>query len=124
MAPPLTTQQLAADFRRFVCQTSSSPLGIVVERALGAKVWDRDGREYLDLLSGMGVANVGHFNPEVVAAVRAQAERYLHVLVYGELVLEPQVQLARRLATLAPADLSVTYFTNSGTEAVEGALKT
>jgi acetylornithine/N-succinyldiaminopimelate aminotransferase len=115
---------LTADFQRFVCQTSSAPLGIVVERALGAKVWDRDGREYLDLLAGMGVANVGHCNPEVVAAVRDQAERYLHVLVYGELVLEPQVQLARRLAALAPGDLSVTYFTNSGTEAVEGALKT
>lgn len=120
----MRSQTLTADFQRFVCQTSSAPLGIVVERALGAKVWDRDGREYLDLLAGMGVANVGHCNPEVVAAVRAQAERYLHVLVYGELVLEPQVHLARRLAALAPGDLSVTYFTNSGTEAVEGALKT
>lgn len=124
LAQSTSPKQLAADFRRFVCQTSSAPLGIVVERALGAKVWDRDGREYLDLLSGMGVANVGHCNPEVVAAVHAQAERYLHVLVYGELVLEPQVHLARRLAALAPGDLSVTYFTNSGTEAVEGGLKT
>lgn len=120
----MSIDTLVTDFRRFVCQTSSAPLGIVVERALGAKVWDGDGREYLDLLAGMGVANVGHCNPAVVAAVQAQAERYLHVLVYGELVLEPQVQLARRLAALAPGDLSVTYFTNSGTEAVEGALKT
>jgi len=112
-----------ADFKRFVCQTSDAPLGIEVDRALGSTIWDTSGRAYLDLLAGMGVASVGHCNPEVVAAVRAQAERYLHVLVYGELVQEPQVELARRLAEIAPGELSVTYFTNSGTEAVEGALK-
>jgi acetylornithine/N-succinyldiaminopimelate aminotransferase len=115
--------QLRADFRRFVCQTSPEPLGIVVSRARGSTVWDTEGREYLDLLSGIGVASVGHCNPEVVAAVRAQAERYLHVMVYGEGVIEPQVALARRLAEIAPGELSVTYFTNSGTEAVEGAMK-
>lgn len=114
---------LRRDFLRHVCQTSDAPLGIVVARAAGASVWDVDGHEYLDLLSGIGVASVGHAHPEVVAAVRAQAERYLHVMVYGEAVLEPQVRLARRLAELAPADLSVTYFTNSGTEAIEGAIK-
>jgi len=112
------------DFRRFLCQTSAAPLAIVVERASGARVWDVNGREYLDLLSGIGVANVGHCNPEVIAAVQAQADRYLHVMVYGEFVLSPQVELARRLAEVTPGDLSVTYFTNSGTEAVEGALKT
>lgn len=116
-------EQLRRDFLRFVCQTSDTPLGIAVAKARGAKVWDRDGREYIDLLSGIGVANVGHCNPEVVAAVKEQAERYLHVLVYGEGVLEPQVALARKLAGIAPGDLSVTYFTNSGAEAIEGALK-
>jgi acetylornithine/N-succinyldiaminopimelate aminotransferase len=114
---------LERDFLRYVCQTSESPLGIAVARARGARLWDQGGREYLDLLSGMGVANVGHCNPEVVAAVREQAERYLHVLVYGEGVLEPQVALARELADITPGDLSVTYFTNSGAEAIEGALK-
>lgn len=117
------TELLRAHFRRFVCQTSPEPLGIVVRRASGAKMWDAEGREYLDLLSGIGVANVGHCNPEVVAAVQAQAERYLHVTVYGEGILEPQVRLARRLADIAPGALSVTYFTNSGAEAVEGAIK-
>ena len=116
-------ERLRRDFSRFVCQTSESPLGIAVARARGAKIWDTDGREYIDLLSGIGVANVGHCNPEVVAAVREQAERYLHVLVYGEGVLEPQVALARKLAELAPGDLSVTFFTNSGAEAIEGAMK-
>jgi len=115
--------ELQQDFLRFVCQTSSEPLGLVIARAHGASVWDASGREYLDLLAGMGVANVGHCNAEVLAAVREQAERYLHVMVYGESVQEPQVALARRLAEIAPGDLSVTYFTNSGAEAVEGALK-
>jgi len=111
------------DFLRYVCQTSDAPLGIVVACAAGASVWDADGREYLDLLSGIGVANVGHAHPEVVAAVHAQADRYLHVMVYGEAVLEPQVALARQLAELAPGDLSVAYFTTSGAEAIEGAIK-
>jgi acetylornithine/N-succinyldiaminopimelate aminotransferase len=114
---------LTGDFLRYVCQTSPAPLGIVIARARGASVWDVDGREYLDLLSGMGVANVGHAHPEVVAAIAAQAAAYLHVMVYGEAVLRPQVALARRLAELAPGDLSVCYFANSGTEAIEGALK-
>lgn len=112
------------EFVRHICQTSPEPLGLVVSRASGSTVWDASGRPYLDLLSGIGVANVGHCNPDVVAAVQAQAERYLHVMVYGEAVLEPQVQLARRLADLAPGELSVTFFTNSGAEAIEGAMKT
>jgi len=119
----MTVDDLATNFRRFVCQTSTTPLGIEVVRAEGARVWDASGREYVDLLSGMGVANVGHCNPDVVAAVKQQADRYLHVLVYGEGILESQVELARRLAEVAPADLSVSFFTNSGAEAVEGAMK-
>jgi acetylornithine/succinyldiaminopimelate/putrescine aminotransferase len=115
--------ELTTLFLRHVCQTSPGPLGIVIDRARGAKIWDVDGREYLDLLSGMGVAGIGHCNPEVVEAIRAQASRYLHATVYGESVQAPQVELARRIAKLAPGDLSVTYFANSGTEAIEGALK-
>lgn len=117
-------RDLHADFLRYVCQTSAVPMGIAVSRAAGSTIWDAAGNAYLDFLAGIGVANVGHANPEVVRAVQAQAERYLHVMVYGEMVEEPQVELARRLAEIAPGDLSVTYFTNSGCEAVEGALKT
>jgi acetylornithine/N-succinyldiaminopimelate aminotransferase len=116
--------ELADLFRRHVCQTSASPLGLEIERAEGATIVDRSGREYLDFLSGMGVASVGHGRPEAVAAVREQAGRYLHAMVYGEYVEEPQVRLAARLAGLLPASLSTVYFTNSGTEAIEGALKT
>ncbi len=115
---------LSSNFLRHVCQTSTSPLGIVVARAAGAKIWDVDGREYLDLLAGLGVCNIGHTHPAVVRALQRQIGDYLHVFVYGEMVERPQVELARRLAELAPGDLSVVYFTNSGTEAVEGALKT
>jgi acetylornithine/succinyldiaminopimelate/putrescine aminotransferase len=118
------SEDLAALFRQHLCQTSATPLGFTVTRAAGATVWDDRGLPYLDLLAGMGVANVGHTHPEVVAAVRAQAERHLHVMVYGELVQESQVRLAARLAGLLPTGLDVAYFTSSGTEAVEGALKT
>ena len=98
-------------------------MGLVVERARGSKVYTRDGREYLDFMSGICVANIGHSHPEVVAAVQRQAAEYLHVMVYGEYVLPVQVELAARLARLAPEPLDTIYFTNSGTEANEGALK-
>jgi acetylornithine/succinyldiaminopimelate/putrescine aminotransferase len=115
---------LRDDFFRFVCQTSPEPMGIEVECAHGCIVIDKSGKEYLDLLSGIGVASLGHAHPRVVRAVQEQAEHYLHAMVYGEYIQEPQVQLARRLAEVTPGPLSVTYFTNSGTEAIEGALKT
>lgn len=120
----MNPQQLYQDFLRHVAQTSGEPVGLVVARAQGAVVTGADGREYLDFLSGLGVANIGHTHPAVVAAIRAQAKRYLHTMVYGEYALEPQVRLAKRLAGLLPPPLSVTYFTTSGTEAVEGAIKT
>ena len=115
---------IRAAFRRHVCQTSPEPLGIVVARASGSKIWDTDGRAYLDLLAGIGVANVGHTHPEVVAAVTEQAKAYLHCAVYGEMAQQPQALLAQRLAEVAPGDLATVYFTNSGAEAIEGALKT
>jgi acetylornithine/N-succinyldiaminopimelate aminotransferase len=117
---PLELQRL---FFRHVCQTSDAPLGLVVERAEGSWIYTADGRAYLDFMAGIGVANVGHAHPAVVRAVQAQAERYLHTMVYGEYVLEPQVRLAARLAAVAPGRLDTVYFTNSGTEANEGALK-
>jgi len=115
---------LRDDFLRYVSQTSPAPMGVEVARARGCVVTDTSGREYLDLLSGIGVTGIGHTHPEVVRAVQAQAKQYLHAMVYGEYIQQPQVDLARRLAELTPGELSVTYFTNSGTEAVEGALKT
>jgi acetylornithine/N-succinyldiaminopimelate aminotransferase len=116
-------KNLQKDFFRHLCQTSADPMGLVVERARGSTVTDSRGRTYLDFISGIGVASVGHMHPGVVRAIRDQAERYLHVMVYGEYIQAPQVRLAAALARVLPRNLSVTYFTNSGTEANEGALK-
>jgi len=120
---PDTAGGPAALFRRHVAQTSDAPRGLEVARASGARVFTRDGRSYVDLLAGIGVASIGHAHPDVARAVARQAQRYTHVMVYGEDVLEPQVRLAARLAGFLPPSLSVTYFTNSGAEAIEGALK-
>ncbi|GIW44567.1 MAG: aspartate aminotransferase family protein [Candidatus Binatia bacterium] len=114
---------LREKFFRHVCQTSPAPLGIVVRHASKCEIAGADGRTYLDLLSGMGVANVGHNHPEVVRAVEQQLHRHLHVSVYGEMIQEAQVLLAEALARVTPGDLSVVYFTNSGAEAIEGAMK-
>jgi acetylornithine/succinyldiaminopimelate/putrescine aminotransferase len=118
------TDDLSALFLRHVCRTSDDPMGLVVGRARGSTIWDVDGNAYLDLLAGMGVANVGHAHHDVTAAVRAQADRHMHVMVYGEFVQETQVRLAARLAGLLAPTLSVAYFTSSGAEAIDGALKT
>jgi acetylornithine/succinyldiaminopimelate/putrescine aminotransferase len=115
---------IRARFTRHVCQTSASPVGLVVERAEGCWIWDTDGKRYLDLLSGIGVAALGHRPADVEAAILQQSRRYLHTMVYGEHIQGPQVDLAECLAQALPRPLSVTYFTNSGAEAVEGALKT
>lgn len=115
--------ELYDDFLRYLCPTSSEPLGLAIERAEGCFLWTPDGRSILDFVSGIAVSNVGHGCPEVLQAIAAQLERHLHVMVYGEIVQEAQVSLARRLAELAPGDLSMTFFSNSGAEAIEGALK-
>lgn len=121
--PSLTPEELRAKFLRYVCQTSPEPLGLVVDQAEGCYIFTQEGERYLDFLSGIGVANVGHRLPQVIEAIHWQAQRYLHTMVYGEHIQEPQVLLAEQLAQLCPGDLSVVYFTNSGTEANEGALK-
>lgn len=117
------TYDLRHLFLRHLCQTSDSPMGLVADKARGARLFTADGLEYLDFLSGLCVANVGHCHPAVVEAIKDQAERYLHVMVYGEFVQQPQVELASKLASVLPEQLSVVYFTSSGTEANEGALK-
>ncbi len=110
-------------FYRHLAQTSDAPIGLEIERAQGCWLYTRDGRRYLDLIAGIGVAALGHGNPDVSSAIEQQARRYLHVMVYGEYILEAQVRFAARLAGILPAPLSRVYFTNSGAEAVEGALK-
>ena len=115
--------ELVSDFFNHLAQTSASPMALVVRDATGSVIRGADGREHIDLLAGMGVAATGHRHPKVVAAIEEQLARHLHVMVYGEMIQESQVRLARRLAELLPKTLGCVYFTNSGTEAVEGALK-
>ena len=110
-------------FLRHVAQTSDAPLALEMVRASSCNMWDSDGKEYLDLISGISVCNVGHGNSQVIEAVKHQAETYMHLMVYGELVESPQVRYAARLAENLPAGLQSVYFTNSGTEATEGAMK-
>lgn len=99
------------------------PLLLEVERAEGVWLYGKDGQRWLDLIAGISVSNLGHCHPEVVKAVQKQAATYMHTLVYGELVMSPQVELAAYLTQLLPAHLNRVYFTNSGTEATEGAMK-
>ncbi|MBS1663945.1 MAG: aspartate aminotransferase family protein [Bacteroidetes bacterium] len=110
-------------FLKHVAQTSPNPLAIEIEKAEGLYLYDPSGKPYLDLIGGISVANTGHRHPKVVEAIKNQADRYLHVLVYGELIQSPQVEYATLLAANLPPTLDSVYFTNSGAEAVEGAMK-
>ncbi len=110
-------------FLQHVAQTSDIPMLLEIERAEGTFLFDKAGKRYLDLIAGISVSVLGHRHPDVVEAVKSQADRYLHTLVYGEYVLSPQVELASLLAANLPPQLSCVYFTNSGSEATEGAMK-
>lgn len=110
-------------FLKHVAQTSPAPMAFEIARAEGCMLYDVSGKEYIDLIGGISVANTGHRHPAVVAAIQKQLDAYLHVMVYGEFVESPQVQYARLLAENLPPSLNAVYFTNSGAEAVEGAMK-
>jgi acetylornithine/succinyldiaminopimelate/putrescine aminotransferase len=110
-------------FFQHVAQTSDFPLALEIERSEGIYMYSTTGKAYMDLISGIGVSNVGHRHPRVLEAIQNQLDKYLHLMVYGEYVQTPQTQLAHALTQTLPASLNNVYFTNSGTEAVEGAMK-
>src|SRR6476469_8729519 len=110
-------------FLQHVAQTSTAPLALEIVKAEGCTMWDAAGKKYLDGIGGISVANVGHRHPAVLAAIQQQLDAYLHVMVYGEFVQSPQVQYAKTLTDHLPSTLNSVYFTNSGAEAVEGAMK-
>ena len=110
-------------FLQHVAQTSTTPLALEIIKAEGCELWDAKGKKYIDLIGGISVANIGHRHPKVVTAIQQQLEAYMHIMVYGELVQSPQVQYAQLLASHLPSTLNAVYFTNSGAEAVEGAMK-
>lgn len=114
---------LHRDFLTYQAKTTPYPLGIEIDHAKGSYVYDSSGKSYLDFVAGVSACSLGHCHPNIVEAIKNQSERYLHVMVYGEFAQEPAVNLAKELAQELPESLSVTYLVNSGTEAIEGALK-
>jgi acetylornithine/N-succinyldiaminopimelate aminotransferase len=110
-------------FLRHVAQTSASPLALEIIKAEGAMLYEINGKEYIDLVGGISVANVGHRHPKVIQAIKDQLDAYLHIMVYGEFIETPQVQYAKLLTDHLPSSLNSVYFTNSGAEATEGAMK-
>ncbi|MBX2923055.1 MAG: aspartate aminotransferase family protein [Chitinophagaceae bacterium] len=110
-------------FLRHVAQTSPAPLALEIVKAEGSILWNAEGKQLVDLIAGISVCNIGHCHPKVVETIKHQADQYLHLLVYGELVETPEVQYAHYLIQHLPASLNSVYFTNSGAEAVEGAMK-
>ena len=110
-------------FFRHLGQTSPAPMLLEIDKAEGIYLYGNNGKQYIDLISGVSVSNVGHRHHKVVEAVKRQIDNYMHLMVYGEIIQTPQVQYAAKLAGLLPKGLDVCYFVNSGSEAVEGALK-
>jgi len=110
-------------FFRHIAQTSGFPIGLEIVKAEGIYQFDAAGKKYIDFISGFSVANIGHCHPKVVKAAQDQASSYMHLIVYGEFIQSPQTSYAELLTQNLPASLNCVYFTNSGTEATEGALK-
>ncbi len=111
------------DFLHYQTQTTPHPLAMEVSHAKGSYIYDTAGKAHLDFVAGVSACSLGHCHPKVVAAIRKQTEQYMHVMVYGEYVQKPAVDYAKLLASLLPAPLETTYLVNSGTEAIEGAMK-
>lgn len=116
----LTNREL---FYQYLALPSEVPHALEIVKAKGIMLYDVNGEEYIDLVSGVSVSNVGHSHPEVIEAVKKQSEQYMHLMVYGKYIQSPQVQLAGEMAKHLPEALQSVYFVNSGSEAIEGALK-
>jgi len=117
----MTTQREL--FYSHVAQTSFEPLALEIEKAAGVFLIDKNNKKYIDLISGISVSNIGHRHPKVLEAIKLQLDKYLHLMVYGEYIQSPQVQLATKISSLLPPHLNSVFFVNSGSEANDGALK-
>ena len=111
------------DFFKYQAQTSSHPLALEISHANGSFMYDSFGKEYLDFIAGVSANSLGHNHPKVSQAIKDQLAKYTHVMVYGEFIQSPQVELTKFLAKQLPSSLDTTYLTNSGTEATEGSIK-
>ncbi|WP_338733111.1 aspartate aminotransferase family protein [Mangrovimonas cancribranchiae] len=114
---------MISDFLKYQAQTSTHPLAMEISHAKGSYIYDTNNKAYLDFVAGVSACTLGHVHPKVVTAIKKQIDNYLHVMVYGEYAQEPAVALSKFLAKHLPNSLNKTYLTNSGTEAVEGAIK-
>lgn len=114
---------LLDDFLHYQAKTTPHPMGMVIKRAKGSYIIDQNGKKHLDFVAGVSACSLGHRHPAVIRAIKKQLKRYLHVMVYGEYAQQPAVELCKLLASQLPTSLGVTYLTNSGTEAIEGAMK-
>lgn len=110
-------------FLNHVGQTSEAPLALEIVKASGCTMWDVNGKTYIDLIAGISVCNVGHCHPKVIEAIKKQVDDYMHIMIYGELVESPQVAYAKKLTDHLPASLNSVFYTASGSEATEGAMK-
>ena len=111
------------DFLKYQTQTTTHPLAMAVDYAKGSYIYDTDGQRHLDFVAGVSACTLGHCHPRITEAVKSQLDKYLHVMVYGEYILQPAVDLTKLLAEHLPSTLKTTYLVNSGTEAIEGAMK-
>lgn len=111
------------DFLKYQAQTTPHPLGLEISHASGSYIYNTSGKEYLDFVAGVSACTLGHCHPKVTAAIKNQVDQYMHVMVYGEYILDPTVTYCNLLAAQLPEQLTTTYLVNSGTEAIEGALK-
>lgn len=114
---------LKEDFLEFQAMTTPSPLALTVKKAKGAYITSTTGKKYLDFIAGVSACSLGHRHPKVVSAIRKQTKKYMHVMVYGEFAQEPSVTLCKELVAILPENQESIYLTNSGTEAIEGAIK-
>ena len=110
-------------FKKYQAQTTPHPFTLEISHAKGSYVYDTKGKKHLDFTAGVSACSLGHCHPKVVSAIKDQVEKYLHVMVYGEFILEPAVEFCKLLSENLPENLTTTYLTNSGTEAIEGSIK-
>ena len=111
------------DFLKYQAKTTPYPLGLEIESAKGSYIFDSQGKKYLDFIAGVSACALGHSHPKIIEAVKKQVSKYMHVMVYGEFAQEPAVKLCKLIIDLLPQNHEVVYLTNSGTEAIEGAMK-
>lgn len=114
---------MQSDFFKYQAQTTTHPLAMEISHAEGSYIYDINNKAYLDFVAGVSACSLGHRHPKVVTAIKDQLDKYMHVMVYGEYIQEPAVELTKYLAKHLPQPLQKTYLTNSGTEAIEGAIK-